>query len=484
MITAPKRKSVVFATLGVCLVAVAVALNVSWIVINWREGLLLALGLVLFPLVIAGLVLNTIFLVREVRRSEQHDAFINAVTHELKTPVASIRLYLETLERRELPQEKRREFYRVMIDDSRPAAPADRAGAASRAHQRAGGGAPPGARRSAGHWCASASIWRACAITSSPRRSPTSDRLGDPQQATVLGDPDELKAALSNLLDNAIKYSNNGVHVEVELPPVDERRVAVRVTDQGIGISPAELKRIFRRFYRIPEAVAMRIKGTGLGLFIVSSIARKHGGRVFAESAGPRPRQHVHAPASGGAARMSRILVVEDEQHLADGLRFNLEAESYDAEVVDTGEAALDRHLRRWRSRGPRGPRRHAARASSGFDVVRRLRESGRYLPVLLLTARGHADDVVRGFEAGADDYLPKPFDLSVLIARITALLRRQAWGRRSDAAPEANAPSTPDRFEFAGRAHRFRRARDPARRSHRAADAHGGQPAAVPRPA
>ena len=77
------------------------------------------------------------------------------------------------------------------------------------------------------------------------------------------------------------------MHVQVELAPVDERRVAVRVIDQGIGISPAELKRIFRRFYRIPEAVAMRIKGTGLGLFIVSSIARKHGGRVFAESPGP-----------------------------------------------------------------------------------------------------------------------------------------------------------------------------------------------------
>ena len=286
MITAPKRKSVVFATLGVCLVAVAVALNVSWIVINWREGLLLALGLILFPLVIAGLVLNTIFLVREVRRGEQHDAFINAVTHELKTPVASIRLYLETLERRELPQEKRREFYRVMIDDS------DRLLQLIEQVLHAG---RTSARAVVLHQVRVdlRDTVRECLDLArmrhhlEPEALSYSDHLSNPQQGTVLGDPDELKAAVSNLVDNAIKYSNNDVHVQVELAPVDERRVAVRVTDRGIGISPAELKRIFRRFYRIPEAVAMRIKGTGLGLFIVSSIARKHGGRVFAESPGP-----------------------------------------------------------------------------------------------------------------------------------------------------------------------------------------------------
>ncbi len=286
MITAPKRKSVVFTTLGACLVAVAVALNVSWIVINWREGLLLALGLVLFPLVIAGLVLNTVFLVREVRRSEQHDAFINAVTHELKTPVASIRLYLETLERRELPQEKRREFYRVMIDDSdRLLQLIDQVLLAGRTSARAV--VLHQVRvdlRDTVRECLDLARMR---HHLEPEALAYSDRLGSPQQATVLGDPDELKAALSNLVDNAIKYSNNGVRVEVELTPVDERRVAIRVTDQGIGISPSELKRVFRRFYRIPEAVAMRIKGTGLGLFIVSRIARKHGGKVFAESPGP-----------------------------------------------------------------------------------------------------------------------------------------------------------------------------------------------------
>jgi signal transduction histidine kinase len=286
MIPGPKRKSVVYAALGASLVALAVALNISWIVINWREGLLLALGIIFFPVIITGLVLNTIFLVREVRRSEQHDAFINAVTHELKTPVASIRLYLETLQRRDLPPEKRREFYRVMIDDSdrllhliEQVLRAGRTSAWAQVLHRA----PVDLR----------TVVRECLDLARVRHHlpegaiTYAEALSGPADATVLGDTDELKAAISNLLDNAIKYSGNDIHVEVELAPIDDHRIALRVRDRGIGISPGELKRIFRRFYRIPEAVAMRVKGTGLGLFIVSSIARKHGGRVFAESRGP-----------------------------------------------------------------------------------------------------------------------------------------------------------------------------------------------------
>ena len=98
--------------------ALAVALNVGWIILNWREGVLLFFGIVFFALIIAGMVVNTIFLVREFRRSEQHDSFINAVTHELKTPVASIRLHLQTLQRRELPEKQKQEFYRLMLSDT------------------------------------------------------------------------------------------------------------------------------------------------------------------------------------------------------------------------------------------------------------------------------------------------------------------------------------------------------------------------------
>src|SRR5919107_1301130 len=118
MISGRRRSVIFFTVFGICLVALAIALNVSWILLNWKLGVLAILGVIFFVLIIAGMVLNTIFLVREIRRNEQHDSFLNAVTHELKTPVASIRLYLQTLQTRELDADKRREFYRIMLEDS------------------------------------------------------------------------------------------------------------------------------------------------------------------------------------------------------------------------------------------------------------------------------------------------------------------------------------------------------------------------------
>src|SRR5882724_4911431 len=114
-----RRRSIAFFTvLGICLVAGVVALNVGWIILNWREAGLLIAGLIIFPLIITGVVLNTVFLVREIRRNEQHEAFINAVTHELKTPVASMKLHLQTLQNRHVDEAKRQEFYGVMLEDS------------------------------------------------------------------------------------------------------------------------------------------------------------------------------------------------------------------------------------------------------------------------------------------------------------------------------------------------------------------------------
>src|SRR5207302_7893254 len=107
-----------FVILGACLVALAVALNVGWILLNWRQVAVLVLGIIFFGLIITGLVLNTIFLIREIRRNEQHDAFINAVTHELKTPLASIRLYLQTLQSRDIDPSRRQEFYQIMVEDT------------------------------------------------------------------------------------------------------------------------------------------------------------------------------------------------------------------------------------------------------------------------------------------------------------------------------------------------------------------------------
>src|SRR5260370_11365732 len=117
-ITRRRNAIVLSITLGACLVAVAIALAVPWVIINWRSVILLVIGVLCFLLLIAGLILNTIFLVREVKRNERHDSFLNAVTHELKTPITSIRLYLETMRRRELTREQQQEFISIMMADS------------------------------------------------------------------------------------------------------------------------------------------------------------------------------------------------------------------------------------------------------------------------------------------------------------------------------------------------------------------------------
>ena len=283
MISGRRRKAIFFSVLGICLVAIAVTLNVSWLILNWREGVLALLGFILFLLIIAGLALNTIFLVREIRRNEQHDSFINAVTHELKTPVASIRLYLQTLQSRDLPDEKRREFYRIMLEDS------DRLLHTIEQVLRAGATGSR-LRRVSRPRLDLAEVARECVELARTRYHLGPDALEfvneSRTQPIVLGDGDELKAAVYNLIDNAIKYSQAPPDVRVEIQEADHQRFVIRVRDRGVGISPDQLKRIFKRFYRVPASVAIRTKGSGLGLFIVRSVARKHGGRAFAESAG------------------------------------------------------------------------------------------------------------------------------------------------------------------------------------------------------
>jgi signal transduction histidine kinase len=284
MISGRRRSVIFFTILGVCLVALAVTLNISWVVLNWRRGVLVVLGIVLFIPIIAGMVLNTIFLVREIRRNEQHDSFINAVTHELKTPVASIRLYLQTLQSRELDEEKRREFYRIMLEDS------DRLLQTIEQVLQAGSSGSRW-RRISRTRLDLGELARGCVELARTRFHLTTDALAYEQRVEagaclVIGDADELKAAIWNLIDNAIKYSAGEVRVRVLLEEVDGERLAIKVSDNGVGISPVELKRIFRRFYRVPASVAIRAKGSGLGLFIVRSVAKKHGGRAFAESQG------------------------------------------------------------------------------------------------------------------------------------------------------------------------------------------------------
>jgi two-component system, OmpR family, sensor histidine kinase SenX3 len=284
MISGRRRSVIFFTVLGICLLALTITLTSSWIVLNWQRGVLVVIGLLFFIPIIAGVVLNTIFLVREIKRNEQHDSFINAVTHELKTPVASIQLYLQTLQSRELDDAKRKEFYRIMLEDS------DRLLQTIDQVLRAGSSGSRW-RRIARSRVDLADIVQECVQLARTRFHLGGDALLFEQRVAsgppvVIGDPDELKAAIWNLIDNAVKYSPGDVRVRVALDEVEGQRLAVRVSDRGVGISATELKRIFGRFYRIPASVAMRAKGSGLGLFIVRSVAKKHGGRAYAESNG------------------------------------------------------------------------------------------------------------------------------------------------------------------------------------------------------
>ena len=283
MVVAGRRKSIAFFTaLGIGLIAVIVLLYIGWGLLNWRHGILLALGILLVLVIISGVGLNTAFLVREIRRNEQKDAFINAVTHELKTPVASIRLYLETLQTRPVEESKRMEFYGIMLDDS------DRLLATIEQVLRTGRMGASNRKLNLSRIEIADLIGECLARARYVHSLPDGClqfRPGPP--ATVMGDADEVRAAVSNLIDNAVKYSGNPVKVTVETARVDGKFVSVRVKDEGAGIPKAELKRVFKRFYRVPGPLASRIKGTGLGLYIVRSVAKRHGGRVWADSPGP-----------------------------------------------------------------------------------------------------------------------------------------------------------------------------------------------------
>lgn len=278
-----RKTAIFFLVLGICLIVLAVALNVGWILLNLTEVALLVLGIIFFALIITGLVLNTIFLFREIRRSEQHDAFLNSVTHELKTPIASIKLYLETLKSREVAPEKRDEFYDIMLADS------DRLLQTVEQVLKAGQTKEKTRRTNVSEVDVAAVINDAIAAVRS-RYNLGDDilRMTEPaSEIKVLGDADDLRTVFVNLFDNAVKYSGPERKITIRAKKTAlNNKVDIFVRDNGIGIPPGELKRVFKRFYRVAEQSVRDKKGTGLGLAIVRSIIERHGGRVKADSKG------------------------------------------------------------------------------------------------------------------------------------------------------------------------------------------------------
>lgn len=281
-----------YVAVGVGLIVVAISLTVAWGILAAPETagpravaparvVAYFFGSVLFMLLIGGLVLIVLLLLREVRLNERQSNFVSAVTHELKTPVASLKLYLETLEYRELTPERRAEFYRTMHQDiDRLDATINNVLNAAMYTDRPVAEARP---------LDLARLARRAAETTLTRHQLAKGavRYVGPESLRVAGDPQALETALLNLLDNAVKYSKERVEVEIEVWGDADGQAHVRVRDHGIGMSRTHLPFIFTRFYRIGAEVRRSRTGTGLGLFIVRAIVKGHKGTITVDSPGP-----------------------------------------------------------------------------------------------------------------------------------------------------------------------------------------------------
>lgn len=289
-LSASQRPKWLHATMGISLIVIAVTLAVGWQILGAdgmaREAATLRwvvyfFGMLLSLLLIAGLSLLVILLMREVRLNERQSNFISAVTHELKTPVASLRLYLDTLEMRDLSESRRDDFYRTMRQDlDRLTGTINNVLNAAMYTERAVVDPQP---------LDLAKLVRRSIELTRTRNQLSGDQLryDGPEALRLLGDARALETAVLNLLDNAVKYSKDAVRVEVELSEDGDGHAQLRVRDQGVGMSRAHIAFVFNRFYRIGSEVRRSHTGTGLGLFIVKSVVKGHRGTISAESAGP-----------------------------------------------------------------------------------------------------------------------------------------------------------------------------------------------------
>ena len=286
-----RRSTLTPLTIGIVLMVLLVTLAVGWQVLVWTDRpdaapalrptdwLLLVLGSVFFLLVMAGLVWICVWLVREMRLNQSQRAFLDAVTHEMKTPLASFRLYLDTLVRHDPDPSQRLEFLSRMREDlDRLEHTVGQVLAAARADE---------GRAAARERIQLDELIRSCMddVRERHRLPPDAMRLsGD--ASPVSGDPAELSLVFANLLENAVKYSSDPVEVRVDVSEEREGRVQVEIADRGIGIPQGELRKIFQRFHRAGRDVQRQVAGLGLGLFVVRSLVRRHGGRVVARSEG------------------------------------------------------------------------------------------------------------------------------------------------------------------------------------------------------
>ncbi|MEE3328314.1 MAG: HAMP domain-containing sensor histidine kinase [Myxococcota bacterium] len=252
-------------------------MSAGWPVLSW------ILVTLFFVLVLAGLVWLSVWLVAEVRLNQRQRAFLDAVTHEMKTPLASFRLGLDTLGRHQLEPAQQTEFVdRMQQDLDRLDHTVAQVLAAARSEERKQGVS----RR--GDNVALRPLLEECVVSLLERHGLEVSALSleGGSDCQVQGDGAELSLVFGNLIENAIKYSDEPIRVHIRVRAAREGRVEVAISDQGIGIPPRELRRIFRRFYRVGRDVQRQVSGLGLGLFVVRSILKRQGGRVVAHSAG------------------------------------------------------------------------------------------------------------------------------------------------------------------------------------------------------
>ena len=282
-------------TVGIVLLVLVLALAVGWQVLVWTDldpdpgelptldWVLLVLGTIFFAVVMVGLVWLCAWLVAEVRLNQRQRAFLDAVTHEMKTPLASVRLGLETLQRHRLDEARRGEFIRSMGEDL------DRLDetialvlAAARAEERGGVAWRDRPPVDLGELLGD-SVAELRERHDLPEGAVQLDPVG---ATTVLGDRGELALIFRNLLENAFKYSPGRPAIHVSVHRSSEGRVDVTIGDAGIGIPRRELRKVFQRFHRAGRDVQRQVAGLGLGLFVVRAMVRRQGGRVVAESDG------------------------------------------------------------------------------------------------------------------------------------------------------------------------------------------------------